>query len=137
LIGNTMINSKKVQYFLLARFAVASLLSPLERFSSNSSSFSSRRRFYCLAFSISMMRSRILLVPLPPLRLREGKMDMPVPRWKVLPLMEASSDLAARLRESSRFISPLGFILLVLPVLEMEWSCSEGECSESSWSSVR
>ena len=75
------------------------------------------------------MRSRILLVPLAPGRLREGKMDMPVPRWKVLPLMEAWSDFAAKLFESSRFISPLPFSLCALPVLEIECRAfSEGAC---------
>ena len=66
------------------------------------------------------MRSRILLVPLAPVRLREGKMDMLVPFWKVLPLIEAWSDLATKLLESSRFISPLPFSLCALSVLEIE-----------------
>jgi len=56
-------------------------------------------------------------------------MDMPVPRWKVLPLIEAWSDLAAKLFESSRFISPLPFSLWALPVLEIECRAfSEGAC---------
>lgn len=108
---------EKAQYFLV-RGSLLSLLSSfslLDRFSSNYSSFYKRKRFCCFVLSISMIRSRILLVPFAPLRFREGKIDIPVPRWKVLPFIEASSDRAARL-----LAYPLGFSLFVFPVLAMD-----------------
>jgi hypothetical protein len=108
---------EKGQYFFVRgrRLPLLSSFSLLDRFSSNYSSFYKRKRFSCFVLSISMIRSRILLVPFAPVRLREGKMDMPVPRWKVLPFIEASSDRAARLLPY-----PLGLSLCVFPVLAID-----------------
>ncbi len=68
---------------------------------------------------------------MPPPRLREGNIEIPVPLLNVLPFIEASSALGARLRESSLFTEPfylewLSLLnLFVLPVLEIDCSCYE------------
>ncbi len=104
--------------------------------------FSSLTRFYCFARYIYRMRSRILFVALGPPLFKEGNIETPVPRWKVLPLIEASSVFAAKLRASSflRYSSflEMGYLLLlgnlfVFPVLDIEWRpCYEGASSCST-----